>query len=200
MRKIVAGSIAALTFGLIWAGPSSATPVETADTVRVLVVYHTLTGNTEALAEAVAEGARGVPGVEAVVKPVDEVGNDDLEACDALLIGSPTYWGTIATPVKQFIDDRRPFMGDKVGGAFATGGGEDGGKELVVRSLLTAMLNYGMIIVGPHYEENGIRFGGFGVAVTTGASSPGVDESELARGRNLGERVAKVAVRLSGSP
>jgi NAD(P)H dehydrogenase (quinone) len=130
---------------------------------------------------------------------VDEVVNEDLEACDALLIGSPTYWGSISTPVKQFIDDRRPFMGDKVGGAFATGGSDGGGKELAVLSILTAMLNNGMIVAGPHYEEGGFRFGGFGVGATTGTGSPGVDEAEMDRGRLLGERVATVAKRYRGS-
>ena len=170
-----------------------------ADSVRVLVVYHSLTGNTEQVAEAVAEGARRVPGAVVTVKPVADATNEDLDACDALLIGSPAYWGSMATPVKAFIDDQRPFMGDKVGGAFATGGSDGGGKELAVVTILAAMLNYGMIVVGPHYEEDGFRFGGFGVSVTTGVESPGVSESELQRARGLGERVASVAGRFRAS-
>lgn len=205
MKRKILASGALLALCVLRAVPAAAAlpdrPGKVAvDTVRVLIVYHSLTGNTEALAEAVAEGARSVPRTTVAVKSVDEVENSDLEACDAMLIGSPTYWGTIATPVKQFIDDRRPFMGDKVGGAFATGGGDGGGKELVVLSLVTAMLNNGMVIVGPHFEEEGIRFGGFGVAVTTGTSSPGVDETEMAIGRVLGERVADVASRLKAEP
>jgi NAD(P)H dehydrogenase (quinone) len=129
------------------------------------------------------------------LKTVDEATNADLETCDALLMGSPTYWGSMSTPLKQFIDGQRPFMGDKVGGAFATGGIDGGGKELTVLSILVAMLSNGMIVVGPHYEEGGFRFGGFGVGATTGPDSPGVDEAELARGRLLGERVATVAKR-----
>jgi multimeric flavodoxin WrbA len=105
----------------------------------------------------------------------------------------------MATPVKQFIDDwffeYQVFMGDKVGGAFATGGGDGGGKGLVVLSILTAMLNNGMVIAGPHYMDGQARFGGFGVGATTGPDSPGLDEAELARARLLGERVANVATR-----
>ena len=194
MNRWIAGSIALAFYGM-FAGQAFAMPAASSDTVRVLVVYHSLTGNTETLAEAVAEGTRGVAGAEVVLKPVDDVVNADLEWCDALLIGSPTYWGSIATPVKAFIDDRRPFMGDKVGGAFATSGSDDGGKELTILAILTAMLNNGMIVAGPHYEEDGIRFGGFGVGATTGKDSPGVDEAELARARRLGERVATVAKR-----
>jgi len=90
-------------------------------------------------------------------------------------------------------------MGDKVGGAFATGGSDGGGKELAVLAILTAMLNNGMIVAGPHYEEAGFRFGSFGVAATTGVDSPGLDEAELTRARLLGERVATVAKRYGGS-
>lgn len=194
MRKFGAASLVALVSLVAWAGQASAMSSD-ADTVRVLIVYHSETGNTGALAEAAAEGARGVAGVEVSMKTVDEATNADLEACDALMIGSPTYWGSMSTPVKQFIDGQRPFMGDKVGAAFATGGSDGGGKELAVLSILTAMLNNGMIVAGPHYEEGGFRFGSFGVAATTGVDSPGLDEAELKRARLLGERVAAVAKR-----
>lgn len=200
MRMFGAASLVALVSLVSWAGQASALPMNSnADTVRVLIVYHSETGNTEALAEAAAEGARSVAGVEVTAKTVDEATNADLEACDALLIGSPTYWGSMSTPVKQFIDGQRPFMGDKVGGAFATGGSDGGGKELAVLSILAAMLNNGMIVAGPHYEEGGFRFGSFGVAATTGVDSPGLDEAELTRARLLGERVATVAKRYRGS-
>ncbi|MCL7961185.1 MAG: NAD(P)H-dependent oxidoreductase [marine benthic group bacterium] len=198
MNKFGAASLAALVSMVAWAGQASAM-ISSPDTVRVLIVYHSETGNTEALAEAAAEGARSVEGVEVSMKTVDEATNADLEACDALMIGSPTYWGSMSTPVKQFIDGQRPFMGDKVGAAFATGGSDGGGKELAVLSILAAMLNNGMIVAGPHYEESGFRFGSFGVAATTGVDSPGLDEAELRRARLLGERVATVAKRYRGS-
>ena len=57
------------------------------------------------------------------------------------------------------------------------------------------MLNNGMVVAGPLYEEDGFRFGGFGVTATTGRDDPGVDDAELARGRVLGERVTRVAQR-----
>jgi NAD(P)H dehydrogenase (quinone) len=190
----------AAILSLTASGAANAVTVGTArDTVHVLVAYYTMSGNTEELANAVAEGARSVPEAIVTLKPVSEVANADLETADAVLIGSPTWWGTVAAPVKQFIDDQHPFLGDRVGGAFATGGGDGAGKELVVLSLLASMLNYGMIVVGPHYEEAGFQFGGFGVAVTTGEDSPGVDDAEKSRGRLLGERVARVATRLKAA-
>lgn len=196
MQNLAAASLAALVSLGAWVGQASAVPTHSsADTVRVLVLYHSETGNTRELAEAVAEGARRVIGSEVSLKTVDEATNEDLEACDALLIGSPTYWGSMSTPVKQFIDGQRPFMGDKVGGAFSTGGSDGGGKELAVLSILAAMLNNGMIVAGPHYEEGGFQFGGFGVTATTGADSPGLDQAELERAGQLGQRVAAVAKR-----
>lgn len=198
MRMFGAASLVSAVSLVAWAGQASAVS-SNADTVRVLIVYHSETGNTGALAQAAAEGARSVADVEVTTKTVGEATNEDLEACDALLIGSPTYWGSMSTPVKQFIDGQRPFMGDKVGGAFATGGSDGGGKELAVLSILAAMLNNGMIVAGPHYEEGGFRFGSFGVAATTGVDSPGLDEAELKRARLLGERVATVAKRYRGS-
>jgi len=200
MNRLLATAVATLVFSVSWVGDASADPGwASADTVRVLVVYHSMTGNTKAMAEAVAEGARSVPGAVVTLKSVDEVEKADLVEADALLIGSPTWWGTIATPVKQFIDDwffeYQVFLGDKVGGAFATGGGDGGGKGLVVLSILTAMLNNGMVVVGPHYTDGSARFGGFGVGATTGPDSPGLDDAELARARMLGERVASVAKR-----
>jgi len=194
MNRWIAGTIA-FALSVTGFGQASATPVASSDTVRVLVVYHSLTGHTRTLAEAVAEGAARVDGAEVTLKPVAEVEPADLEWCDALLIGSPTYWGSVATPVKEFIDNRSVFMGDKVGGAFATGGSDGGGKELAVLALLTAMLNNGMIVAGPHYEEDGFKFGGFGVGATTGKDSPGVDEAESVRAGLLGERIATVAKR-----
>lgn len=203
MRAVTLGSVCVLLTAALAAAPV-ATAATTVDTVRVLVVYHSVTGNTQAMAEAVAEGARRVPGTVALVRSVDEVAGADLESADALLIGSPTYWGTIAAPVKKFIDDwlfeYRVFLGDRVGAAFATGGGDGGGKELVILSILTAMLNNGMIVVGPHYEMEGARFGGFGAAATTGPADPGVGEAELENARRLGERVTRVAGRFRAVP
>jgi len=106
MNRLLATAVATLVFSVSWVGDASADPGwASADTVRVLVVYHSMTGNTKAMAEAVAEGARSVPGAVVTLKSVDEVEKADLVEADALLIGSPTWWGTIATPVKQFIDD-----------------------------------------------------------------------------------------------
>ncbi len=176
----------------------AAKALETVDSVRVLVVYHSRTGNTEQMAEAVAAAASTVPGVAVTLRRVEEATNADVERADAIIVGSPTHWANVAAPVIEFITGW-PDVVDKVGGAFSTGGAPSGGKEHVTQSLVLAMLNHGMIVAGPVYvEDDGYRFGAFGASATTGPADPGVDESELEEARQLGERVARLAVRLVG--
>ncbi len=165
--------------------------------VDILIVYYSMTGNTEAMAHAVAEGVRSVEGAVVTVKKVDEVVKDDLVRADGIILGSPSYYANVATPMKEFIDkwyfDFELPLFDKVGGAFAAGGSRTGGQELVVISMLMAMMNNGMIIAGPLYEA----WGTFGAtSMTDSAPHDGVDEYELSDCRLLGERVARVAMRM----
>jgi NAD(P)H dehydrogenase (quinone) len=179
---------------------ASSTSASREEEVNILIVYHSLTGNTEAMARGVKEGAEKVPGVIATMKKVDKVTRTDLRTADGLVLGSPTWYANMAGPMKKFIDDWAfqygLFLGDKVGGAFATGNSQTGGKEHVVISLLLAMMNNGMIIVGPHHELGGIHFGSFGASAMTGPPDVGVSKAELEDARKLGERVATVALRL----
>jgi len=112
---------------------------------NVLVVYYSQSGNTERFAKMVAEGARRVPGASVTLKAVADVTREDLVDADGLVLGSPTYYANIAGPMKSFIDDWAfkyvVYLGGKVGGAFATGGGDTGGKEHVVISLLARGLS-----------------------------------------------------------
>ena len=178
------------------AASSAATPV------RVLVAYHSLRGNTEQMAQAVAEGARRVAGTEVSLKKVTEVTKEDLVAADGIVLGCPTYYANIPGQMKVAIDDWSWKMDvdftDKVGGAFATGGGQTGGKEHVVTSLLLFLLNVRMIVAGPLYqdEEGDDIWAEMGASAATGPTDPGVSESERDAARRLGERVATVARKL----
>ena len=169
---------------------------------RVLVAYYSLTGNTEKMARGVAEGIRRVPGVTAVVKKVDEVTKQDLEAADGIILGSPTYYANIPGKMKVVIDDwswkMKVDFTDKIGGAFSTGGGQVGGKEHVVTSLLLFMLSNRMIVAGPLYqnEKTGSVWGEPGSSAMTGPLDPGVSEQELDSARRLGERIAGLVKKL----
>ena len=168
-------------------------------TVRVLVAYYSLRGNTEQFAQGVADGAKQVPGAAVTIKKVDEVTKEDLEAADAIALGCATYFANIPGNMKVVIDDWnwkwKVDFTDKVGGAFSTGGGQTGGKEFVVISLLLFMLNNRMVVAGPLYQdaEGEDIWGEVGSSAMTGPLDPGVSEKELDAARRLGNRLASVA-------
>lgn len=175
---------------------ATATTGQAADSlpiVNMLVAYHSLSGHTERMAWAVAEGARTVVRTQVTVKRVQQVTAEDIFAADAIVLGSPVYWSNMAGEVKAFIDDWQFKFGvfpdfklkNKVGAAFATGGQISSGKELTMLSILAAMLGNYMIVVSGG--------GAFGASATTEGDSPGLDEQELAGARDLGQRVANVA-------
>ena len=70
----------------------------------VLIVFHSLGGNTKAAADAVKEGAAGVPGIDVEVKSGLKAGPDDLLACDAIAVGSPDFFSYMAGGLKDFFD------------------------------------------------------------------------------------------------
>jgi len=169
---------------------------EPAPLVKVLVTYHSLSGNTERMAEAVVDGVKSVPGTEALLKRVGKVTADDLFSADAVVVGSPVYWSNMSGEVKTFFDNWQFKFGvfpefkmkNKIGAAFATGGQVSSGKELTMLTILAAMLGNQMIVVSGG--------GAFGASATTEGDSPGIDNKELADAKELGRRVAEVAVRM----
>jgi len=164
--------------------------------VRILVAYYSRTGNTEKMARAVAEGANQVPGVVTTLRKVADASKEDLEAADGIILGCPTYFANIPGEMKTVIDDWNWKMGvdftDKLGGAFATAGGQAGGNGHVVTSLLLFMLNNRMVVAGPLYrnEKTGSIWGEPGAAAVTGPLDLGVSEQEQEAARNLGQRIA----------
>lgn len=171
-----------------------------APTLKVLVAYHSLSGNTERMAEAVVEGAKSLPGTRVVLKRVGHVTAEDLFSSDALIIGSPVYWSNMSGEVKTFFDNWQFKFGvfpefkmkNKIGAAFATGGQVSSGKELTMLTILAAMLGNQMVVVSGG--------GAFGASATTEGDSPGIDKKELAEAQALGRRVAEVAALLRPAP
>lgn len=174
---------------------------EASPPIKILVTYHSLSGNTERMAEAVVAGARSVSGTEVVVKRVGQVTAEELFAADAVVVGSPVYWSNMSGEVKTFFDNWQFKFGvfpefkmkNKVGAAFATGGQISGGKEVTMLTILAAMLGNQMIVVSGG--------GAFGASATTEGDSPGIDNKEIGEAKALGQRVAEVTklVRV-GSP
>lgn len=158
--------------------------------MQVLVLYYSRTGNTKQLAGAVAEGVREVAGCEALLRTPDTVTIEEFRDSDALVVGSPVYFGGMAAELKKVLDDflkvRRQMEG-KVGAAFATSAHPSGGKETTILAIHQAMLIYGMIVMGDPLDAGGH----YGVAC---AGAP--DAKTLDAARKLGARVARTARKL----
>lgn len=155
---------------------------------KILITYYSRTGNTAKMAEAIAEGAKSVEGVEVIVKKVEETTLDDLLNADAIVIGSPTYYGLLSEPVKRLIDESVKIHGKlegKVGAAFTSAGGESSGAETTIMSILTAMLVHGMIVQGDPKEQH------YG-AVSIGKPN----EKEIEICKRKGRRIAELALKI----
>jgi len=158
---------------------------------KILIIYFSETGNTEKMAHSVAEGLRE-EGVEPQVKKVQEASVDDLLAVDGIIIGSPTYFGTMAAEMKLFLDKsvvHYKRLAGKVGGAFASSALLGGGNETTVLALLQALLIHGMIVEG---TTEGGHYG----PVALGAP----DQRTSEECRQLGRRVARLAKKLHSQP
>ena len=72
--------------------------------INILVVYHSQTGHTKKMAEAVAKGAGSVKNVRVVLKKAADAGLEDLIDCDGLAIGTPEYFGYMSGMIKDLFD------------------------------------------------------------------------------------------------
>jgi NAD(P)H dehydrogenase (quinone) len=146
---------------------------------KVLVLYYSAYGHIEALANAVAEGARET-GAKVDVKRVPETVPaeiakahhfkldqaapiatiDDLANYDAIVIGTGTRFGRISSQMATFLDQAgslwmRGALHGKVGGAFSASGTQHGGQEATLFTIIANMLHFGMLIVGLDYGHTG---------------------------------------------
>ncbi|WP_395446636.1 NAD(P)H:quinone oxidoreductase (plasmid) [Aminobacter sp. UC22_36] len=149
--------------------------------LRVLVLFHSWSGNTHCLAEAVAAGAALAPEVRVELRRVPELRDehallqdqrigakfaviqscpvataDDVIGADVLVLGCPTRMGTMSAEMKCFIDGlstlwRAGAFEDKVGAAFTTASTPHGGHEMTLMSLAVAMTHLGMVMASPGY-------------------------------------------------
>jgi NAD(P)H dehydrogenase (quinone) len=148
---------------------------------KILVLYYSAYGHIEKMAEAVAEGARSVPGMEVTIKRVaelvpEEVAKkagmklnqaapiatvDELPSYDAIIFGTPTRFGNMCAQMRNFLDQTGGHwmtgsLVGKVGSVFASTATQHGGQETTITSFHTTMLHQGMIIVGLPYAFPGL--------------------------------------------
>jgi NAD(P)H dehydrogenase (quinone) len=152
--------------------------------MKVLVLFYSTYGHIYRMAEAVADGAREVPGVDVVLKRVPETlphevikamgateaqkafagvpvaTVNDLAQADAVIFGTPTRFGNMAGQMRQFLDATGELwlqgkLVGKVGSVFASSATQHGGQESTILSFHTTLLHHGMVIVGLPYAFQG---------------------------------------------
>lgn len=166
---------------------------------KILVLYHSNSGNTEKMAHLVAAGAGSVRGMEVRTRGVTEATPEDVIWCDGVACGAPTNMGLISWQMKRFWDDTMRSSWMKVDGkfacAFSSSGGWAGGTELACQAMLTVLMNFGFLVFGVTDYVSKLMTLHYGAV---SAREPKSDEARAAC-QKLGERLAEwVAVFVDG--
>jgi len=196
---------------------------------KILVLYYSAYGHIEKMAQAVAEGARQA-GASVDIKRVPELVPEqiakaahfkldqaapiatieDLPKYDGIVIGTPTRFGRISSPMAHFLDQAgglwaRGALHGKVGGAFASSATQHGGQETTLFSIITNLLHFGMVVVGLDYGHagqmtldeitGGSPYGASTIAGSDGSRQP--TENELVGARYQGRKIAETASKLA---
>jgi NAD(P)H dehydrogenase (quinone) len=180
---------------------------------KVLVLYYSEFGYVAIVAHAIADGARSA-GAVVDIKRVPKTAHtttpggpqfnpvhddpfaaiEDLPNYDAIIVGSPTRFGRLSSPVAGFLEQAgelasRGILKGKVGGAFSSPASVNGGHETTSMSILTNLLHFGMIVAGPPYCATAL-------ADDSGQRHPSALDLEGAR--QQGKLIAQTAAKLSG--
>ncbi|UQZ84792.1 p-benzoquinone reductase [Paenibacillus konkukensis] len=178
--------------------------------MKIIVVYDSENGHTEALASSIYEGATSHPYAEVHLQHVNQANPNDLVHMDAIIWGCPGHFGTISSGMKTWIDQlgylwAQGKLMNKIGAVFCTTATVHGGIEATMLNLITPMLHQGMIIVGlpGNVPENALYGSYYGVGVTCPVEASPNDPpnlpkaNDLALGRALGKRVAEIAFKMN---
>lgn len=152
-----------------------------------IVIYYSRSGNTKEMAEIIAKSMNEA-GLSSECKSVDKVKAKELLDYDAIVIGSPTYYGHMAGAIKELFDSSVSFHGKlngKVGAAFSSSANIGGGNETTIMGIIEAMLIAGMIVQG---DAEGDHYG----PVSIGRPDERVRRQCERRGRRVAELTKKV--------
>ncbi len=205
--------------------------------IEILVLFYSRHGATEKMAQLIARGAeeatreaatstkklirieaklRTVPNISSVCEATESdipdtgapyVTLDDLKNCNALALGSPAYFGNMASPLKYFIDSTSGLwlsgaMAGKPAAVFTSSSTIHGGQESVLLSMMLPLLHHGMLITGLPYSEPDLHtstsgcspYGASHFAGQDGQNELSDEEKRLTRA--LGKRLALIASKL----
>lgn len=155
---------------------------------KIIIIYYTKTNNTKKMASLIKDGVLE-EGVRAEVKSVSEVKARDLLDYDAIIIGSPTYYGTMAAEIKALLDKSVAYHGQlegKVGAAFSSSANVGGGNETTILDIINAMLIHGMIIQG---SPDGDHYG----PVSIGSPDKRAERECLRLGKGIAALVKRIS-------
>lgn len=193
----------------------------------ILVLYYSRSGNTRAMARLIARGVDQVDGCQAQLRTVPPVSAnheatgdsipeagepyvtlEELENCDGLILGSPTRFGNMASPLKYFLEQTSSqwlsgTLSGKPASVFTSTSSLHGGQESTLLTMMVPLLHHGMIISGIPYSETELvktTTGGtpYGVSHLAGAeSNNAISDSEKALCIAQGKRMAELSKKLS---
>jgi len=195
------------------------------DNADILVLYYSRHGATRRLAELIAQGIETVPGAQTLLRTVPPVAPltetaappvppdgapyaelADLERCSALALGSPTRFGTMAAPLKHFLDGSAGLwlagkLAGKPAAVFTSSNSLHGGQESTLLAMMLPLLHHGMLIVGLPYTEpdlNRTASGGtpYGASHHARLDQQPVTAEESRLAVALGKRLAAVTLQL----
>lgn len=201
---------------------------------HVQIIFYSTYGHVYRLAEAIAEGAREVPGSEVQLLQIAETLSPDvlekmgavearkafahipvadpkrLADADAIVLGSPTRYGSAAAQMQAFLDATGQLWASgaligKVGSAFTSTASQHGGQETTLLGMSTFFFHQGMVIAGVPYStqelldlsevSGGTPYGATTIAGPRGERPPSVNELAIARAQ--GRHVAQIAAKLA---
>lgn len=152
-----------------------------------LVLYYSRSGNTKTMATIIAESMEQA-GLPTKCKSVADIKVKELADFDAIVVGSPTYYGRAAAPIAQLFDESVSMHGkldNKVGAAFTSSANIGGGNETTICEIINMLLVHGMIVQG---DPQGDHYG----PVSIGKP----DERVKSQCTRRGQRIAELTLKL----
>ena len=176
----------------------------------VAIVYHSPYGHTEKVAQCIAQGVTQ-SGVKAHLMSIDAIDWDTLDQADAIIMGCPTYMGSLTSSLKQFMEQSskrwlaRSWQG-KLAAAFTNGGGLSGDKLAVLQQINLFAMQHGMLWTGLPMMPTGRsaadlnRMSSFLGLMTQSDNAPAEitpPSGDLETARWFGEHIAQVVNRIN---
>lgn len=152
-----------------------------------LVIYYSRSGNTKQMADIISD-TMNASGLETKCKSVEDVKIDELSDYDAIVVGSPCYYGHMAGPIAQFFDEsvrKHGKLDGKVGAAFSSSANIGGGNETTINSINYVLMIHGMIIQG---DPQGDHYG----PVSIGKPDDRVEKQCIRRAQRVAELTKKL--------